>query len=144
MSLDSLRPYFQGAMVAVDSEFREWEDGFNVDNIPNTALDCAWHFSTLPASLVSFNQHCLQMDVPLTINAWVKGYRTPIEAVDMGLKKIESILKECLRHSRRLSQPTIKNVLPTGFNVEAISATNDNIARLVLNFTCRVVIDIET
>lgn len=144
MSLDSLRPYFQGAILATDPDFREWEDAFNVENIPNTALDCAWHFSVLPSSLVSFNQACLQMDVPIVLNAWVKGYRTPIEAVDLGLKRIESMVKECLRHSRRLTQPTIKNVLPTGFNVEAIAATNDNIARLVLNFTCRVIIEIDT
>ena len=142
MSFDTIRPYFQARMRAADPEFVEWEDAFNIDNIPNSQLDCAWHISIGGGTLVTFNQFCLGMDVSVTVNAWVKGYRTPMEAVDSGLEKLESILKECCRHSQRLTQPYIKNVVPTSFNVEALSATNDNIARLVINFTLRVHTDI--
>lgn len=144
MSLETIRPYFQEAMLTVDRTYVEWEDAFNVENIPNSELDRAWHIQLSPATLASFNQACLSYNVPLVLTAWEKGYKTPSEAVDNGLKKLEAILKECVRHSRRLSKPYIKNVVPTGFSVDAISATNDNIAKLVISFTLSLHVDVET
>lgn len=144
MSLETLRPYFKDRMVVVDPELREWEDPFNLENIPNPELGSAYHIEIGDGSLVSFNQNCLVVMVPINLTAWVKGFRTPVEAVDSGHKKVEAIIKECCRHSKRLTQPFIKNVVPTGFTVEALSPTNDNIAKLVTRFTCSVHIDIET
>lgn len=143
-ALATIRPYFQSRMLAVSKEFREWEDAFNEDNIPNSELNCAWHLLLTGGSLVSFNQHCLSMDVAVTLSAWEKGFKTPIEAVDSGLKKLEAIIQECCRHSKRLNQPFIKNVVPSGFNIGAINSTNDNIAKLVIQFTLRIHFDIET
>lgn len=143
-SLATVRPYFELAMKAVDKKFKQHEDAFNIDNIPSSLLDCAWHLGIPNGSMVSFNQSCLSYNLPVTLNVWVKGYRTTLEAVDSGLKKAEAIIKECCRHSKRLNQTFIKNVLPTGFTVSALSGTDDNIARIELTFTILVHIDIET
>lgn len=143
-ALATVRPYFKAAMLTLSTDYREWEDAFNIDNIPNSELPKAYHLALNGATLVSMSLSCFQFDVNVTLNVWEKGFKTPKDAVDSGAKKIEAIIKECCRHSRRLSQPSIKNVVPSGFNLEAISSTNDNTARLVIQFTCRVIIDVET
>ena len=143
-ALKTIRPFFQAAIQAVDPDFREHLDGFNVENIGNSELDYAWHVQTQASAIRSFNQNCLSFQVPVILRAWVKGFRDPIGAVDFGLEKLEAIVKECVRHSRRLNQPFIKNVVPTSFSVDPLSITNDNAAQLTISFNLELHIDVET
>jgi hypothetical protein len=144
MALETIKPYFRAAMLRADPNLVEWEDAFNVDNIPQTQLDCAWHLTLGTATFVKYDQGCLWYNVPLTLQLFFKGYRTPAVAVDNALLKAEAIIKESCRHSFRLSQPYIKNLTPKDYNIEALTGDNDNTAKLVMTFECSVHIDLET
>ena len=142
MSFKTIRPYFQERMSAVDAEFREWEDAFNIDNIPATILDKSWHLRFQPFSYNTGGAHtCLSFECPITLSVFVKGYRNPVEAVDMALIFADAILKECTKPVLRLNQPKIKNVLPNNVSVRELSDSNDNAAVLEIQFICEVMIE---
>lgn len=140
MSFINLRPYFEERMLAVDLEFNEWEDAFNIENIPSTRLDKAWHFE-LGAFTYSGTAHtCLSFNCPVRLRVFVKGYRNPKEAVDLGTILSDAIVKEACKPSNRLNQPYIKNVLPSVINIQALTGSNDNVALLDMTFNCEVLV----
>lgn len=142
MSFKTIRPYFQERMSAVDNEFKEWEDAFNIDNIPATILDKSWHLRFQPFSYNTGGAHtCLSFECPITLSVFVKGYRNPVEAVDMALIFADAILKECTKPVQRLNQPKIKNVLPNNVSVRELNDSNDNAAVLEIQFICEVMIE---
>jgi len=142
MSFKTIRPYFQERMSAVDNEFKEWEDAFDIDNIPATILDKSWHLRFQPFSYNTGGAHtCLSFECPITLSVFVKGYRNPVEAVDMALIFADAILKECTKPVQRLNQPKIKNVLPNNVSVRELSDSNDNAAVLEIQFICEVMIE---
>lgn len=139
MSFSTIRPYFQERMGAVDPEFKEWEDAFNIDNIPATIIDKSWHLQFQPFSYNTGGAHtCLSFECPITLSVFFKGYRNPVEAVDMALIYADAILKECTKPVQRLNQPKIKNVLPNNVSVRGLSDSNDNAAVLEIQFICEV------
>ena len=140
MSFTDLRPYFQARLAAVDPDFREWEDGFNVDNIPSTILDKSWHLRFDPFSYVGTAHTCLSFDCGLTMSVFFKGYRNPQEAIDSALFFADAIIKECTNPVHRLNQPKIKNVLPSTVAVRELGATNDNAVVLEIQLTCEVIL----
>lgn len=144
MAFETVKPYFQSAIKAVDASLEEWVDAFNIANIPQTQLDCAWHFSHGNATFIQYDQGCLSYLMPVTLRFFFKGYRSPADAVDNAVRKAEAIIKESCRHSRRLNQPYIKQVVPKDFNAEALDNSNDNTVVLVMSFDCRVHLDLET
>jgi len=138
MSFSKLHPYFETIMTTVDPLFTEWEDAFNVANIPSSILDMAWHFEVLPFRYTGTAHTCLGFECPVKLKAFIKGYRTPKDAVDSALVFAEAIVKEACLPSNRLTQPTIKNVLPSQITVDALAQSNDNTAVLSIDFICTV------
>jgi hypothetical protein len=54
MSLTSVRPYFRTHCNALG--FTEWMDGFNIENIPSTLIDMAYHIGPPQTTGISNNQ----------------------------------------------------------------------------------------
>jgi hypothetical protein len=139
MTFSTIRTYFEERMTTVDSELKEWEDGFNIDNIPSSILDKSWHIQFNPFSYIAGGAHtCLSFNCPITLNVFFKGYRNPKEAIDTALIFADAIIKECTKPVQRLNQPKIKNVLPSLVSVRELDTTNDNAAVLELQFDCEV------
>lgn len=138
MSFTDIRPYFKTVMKAVDKNLRESPEAFSFDKIPGYNKDL-WFFLTIqPAQLVSFNQTLMMWDVPVSLEVWTKGYVDSNQAVDAGWDKAQAIIKEAVRHSRRLSQSFIKNVIPRECSVGAVGATNENLVQATISFTLRI------
>jgi len=143
MSFTDLHPYFQERMKAVDADFQEWEDAFNVENIPSTIIDKSWHFALQPMIFqTGRTQTCFKFSCPVKLSVMLKGYRTPKEAVDSGAYYAQAIVNECCKHSVRLNQPHIKNVLPNVIDMRQLSQSNDNIVVLEITFDCAVHTDV--
>ena len=141
MSFATIRPYFQDRMAVVDTELKEWDDAFNVNNIPSSILDKSWHIEYSTFSYNTGGAHtCLSFECPVTLSVFFKGYRNPLEAVDMALIFADAILKECTKPVQRLNQPNIKNVLPNNVSIKELSDSNDNAAILEVQFLCEVII----
>jgi hypothetical protein len=142
MSFSTLRTYFEERMATVDSELKEWEDAFNIENIPSSVLDKSWHIDFAPFSYKTGGaQTCLSFECPVTLNVFFKGYRNPKEAIDTALIFADAIIKECTKPVQRLNQPKIKNVLPSLVSVRELDTTNDNAAILEVQFNCEVRLD---
>lgn len=142
MTFSTIRTYFEERMATVDSELKEWEDAFNIDNIPSSILDKSWHIQFNPFSYNTGGAHtCLSFTCPVTLNVFFKGYRNPKEAIDTALIFADAIIKECTKPVLRLNQPKIKNVLPSLVSVRELDTTNDNAAVLELQFNCEVKVE---
>jgi hypothetical protein len=128
-------------MSAVDPDFKEWEDGFNVENIPSTILDKSWHFVFNPSNYIGSAHTCLNFTAPVMLRVFLKGYRNPKEAIDTALLFADAIIKECTKPINRLNQPKIKNVLPGIVSVQELGSTNDNSVILELQFNCTIILE---
>lgn len=147
MSFTTIRPYFNTIMTTVDADLREWTDAFNIENIPESILNKSWHITFNPANQVSLNQTGLRYDYPITLNVFLLGYRVPADAVDTANSMGESIIKECLKHSNRLAiaeanSGRIINVISNQMSINPLAASNDNVVRLQLDFTCQIIYEI--
>lgn len=143
-SFNDLRPYFDEQLAKVDPDFREWEDAFNIENIPSNILDKAWHLEFQPFIFETGKvQNCFKFSCPVKLTVIFKGYKNPKEAVDSATNYAQAIVKECCKHSNRLNQPYIKNVLPNVIDIRALVQSNDNAVALELTFDCLVHLDIE-
>lgn len=140
MSFALVHPYFQSAMSAVDSEFKEWEDAFSIDNIPASIIDRSWHFRFFAGSYTGSAHTCLGFNVPVQISLVIKGYRNPKEAIDTAAQYADAIVQEVCKPSRRLNQVKIKNVLPSTVSIRELGQSNDNVVVLEIQFVCSIFI----
>lgn len=142
MSFDTLRPYIQSRLRVVDPDLTEWEDAFNIENIPASILDKAWHLTFGAFLYVGTAHNCFAYQCPITLRLFLKGYRTPQLGVDSALFFSESITKEVCKPSQRLTQAKIKNVLPTSINIRELAQDNDNTVILEMGFNFNVFLEI--
>ncbi len=140
MSFSHLKPYFQTMLATVDSELKEWEDAFNIENIPAGILDKSWHIDFGTFSYVGTAHTCLSFNCPVTLQVALKGYKEPKGAIDTALILADAIITECMKPVNRLNQPKIKNVLPGFVNTRAQANSNDNNVILEIQFNCNVMI----
>lgn len=144
MSFQNLKPYFKARLEAVNSgalSGNEWQDAFNVDNIPSTVINGAYHIEIDPATYLGTAHSCLGFKAPVRVRAFFKGHKTAAAAIDKATLYADSIIKECCKSTNRLTQPLIKNVLPSSVDIKALAESNDNIAYLDLTFDCTVFLD---
>jgi hypothetical protein len=147
MSFQSLKPYFKARLEAANGgalQGKEWQDAFNVDNIPSTALDGAYHIEIDPATYLGTAHSCLGFKAPVRVRAFFKGHKTAAAAIDKATLYADSIIKECCKSPNRLNQPSIKNVLPNSVDIRALAESNDNVALLDLLFDCALYLDPDT
>lgn len=147
MSFTSIKPYIEARMTAVDADYREWTDAFNIANIPSNILEKSWHLAFGTASPITLNQNCLSYSYPVVLNVFFKGYQTPSNAIDSGNLAAENILKEVLANANRLNISAVNagrviNILPGTFSLNPLADSNDNIVRLELNFTFNIIYDL--
>lgn len=140
MTFFSLRQYFVDRMRNVDADLREWEDAFNVENIPASILDKSWHLSFSPFQYTGTAHTCLNFNAPTLLRVFLKGYRYPKEAVDRALNMADAIVKECTDPKNRLNQAGIKNILPGSIVIQELGSGNDNAAILEIQFSNTVII----
>lgn len=143
MSFQDLRPYFQGRIAVADSDLQEWTDAFSEENIPSSSLNKAYHINYGDFSLEPEPENgAFVYDGLVTINFYFKGYDDLQAAIDTAWRKAETIIKECCKHSQRLVQSNIKNILAQAVGVSPMGTTNDDIIRLAIVFNCKLVIGV--
>lgn len=133
MSFSAIKPYIETFMYEIGLR-NQHEDAFNDDNIPSTILDDAWAVRFGTANYIGTAHETFAFTYPVQLVVFKKGYRSPQEAVDSLHVMAEAILKAALSAPRRLNQATIKNVLPSTVDIIPLNASNDNAAKLTLNF----------
>ena len=140
MSFVDIKPYFRERLETVDAELNEWQDAFDINNIPAQIIDKAWHIVVDAISYQGTAHECLGFAAPATLRVCLKGYRSPFEAIDNAHALADAIIKECCKAPNRLTQPNIKNVLPNLVNVREIGPSNDNLVVLEISFNLLIYI----
>ena len=135
--ITALRPYFRTQLNALG--YKEWPGGFSFDNIPSTLLDGAYHIETIDSARRGpWSQQTQDIEFPVTIRVFLKGYRDVSQMMDDALSEYDSILTRVLDPTRRLTS-SIKNIFPERMKLEAVAATNDNDAILEITFNCLII-----
>jgi hypothetical protein len=135
MSLSQVRSLFRTRLDGLG--YREWPDGFNFENIPDTILDRSYHIETGLISGTSANQTVHNFSYSISLRVFLKGYRDPAAAIDDAVSQAETILADILSPSVRLST-TIKDIVPDTITVEPFDISNDNDVILKMDFTADI------
>lgn len=141
MIISKVRTYLKNQVIAVDSDFKEHEDAFNVDNIPGTLKNKSFHIDYSIDNSQEFDTH-LEDDVSATLTLFFKGYRTPAKALDVAMDLANDI------RIKAVSIATVESFKITDdnpiFGVSCLSIkpspvpTNDNQIIIELEFNLRI------
>ena len=133
MSLKQSYNYFRARCKVVG--LREWSDGFNSDNIPSSIIDKSYHIKQGQITGIKLNQNDQEVNFPIVLEVFVKGFRDPYSAIETSAELVEDILIECLKATNRVTQGNgIKNITFESAIFEPISANNDNAVKTTINF----------
>lgn len=138
MSLTSVVPLYRTQMDGLGYE--EWTDAFNVENIPSTILDGAYHIEVGSGDGAVINQHVLNTNFPIVLRLFRRGFRDPASMRDEMLGELQTIVCDILAPSVRLSSG-VKNIVFNGWVLSPLSDTNDNSIMLEMNFTNIVILE---
>ncbi len=139
MSLTNIKPYFRSRLDFLG--FNEWDDAFNVDNIPETTLDNAYHILLPSITGGSINQLDQPTSSAVEVLLFLKGYRNSNEAIDQAILNVETILKDVCNVVNRTS--VLLNVVFDEATIDKINNANDSSVVLTLNFTAFVQVGVE-
>jgi hypothetical protein len=114
--------------------YKEWDDLFNIDNIPSTIIDGAYHVEVGSGSGAVINQHVLNTEFPIVLRLFRKGFRDPAEMRDEMLGELQTIICDILLPAVRLSSG-VKNIIFDGWDFLPLSESNDNSIILEMRFT---------
>lgn len=136
MSLAEIRPYMRDILDGLG--YDEWTDGFNFENIPSTIFNESYHLEVGVISAGVANQRAYRFTAPVLLRVFLKGFRSPSEAIDDALLRGDTILSGVLAESERLGVPadnrSIKNVFPGPIQTLPFDASNDNAIILQMEF----------
>lgn len=141
MSLSEVRPYFRARMNYLG--YTEWADAFNFENIPESILDKSYHIDANQIRVISFNQADLSIDHSVTLRLFLKGFRTPKDALDSAMIRLDAIYQEVLKPGNRLTGTGgLRNVLLDSTDLQPLSRSNDNAVMVEMNFIAKVHISV--
>lgn len=140
MAWSDVKPYFKTILEA--KLHVEHPDGFNIENLPSTLMDKAYHVLIGPISGDRQNQSDQESTVTVTIKTFYKGFRYPQEAQDIAILETEEIMKSCVNLTTRTTTSGILNVVFDNSEIDPVGETNDNAVVVTSTYSCRVIIDV--
>ena len=123
MSLTNIKSLFRTRLEG--QSFEEWEDAFNVENIPSNILDKAFHIQIGVITGDILNGENQTLTTELVLSMMFKGFRSPSEGVDTALQDGENVIIDICDPMVRLGT-NVKNVKFLNMTVDPIADTNDN------------------
>ncbi len=135
----AVRAYFRTHLDALN--FKEWKDGFNVENIPSTLISGSYHISAPQGSRRdAYDMNSQDVEAEVVIRVARKGFKNPASAIDQVASDLDTILARVLDPQYRLGCD-LKNVYYEGHSIDQLSATNDNVAVLEITFRCLIILE---
>lgn len=135
MIISDTRLYFKNEIEKCFPDSSEWDDYFNLDNVPSTIQDCTYHIGIGPLSTGRKNDQTSEEDLSVTVNFWKKGYNDVQETFDEFFDSVHEF-KTCVTDpSTYASHAFIKDVYATSIVPQPIDGSNDNVLRLSIDFS---------
>lgn len=136
MSMINAREYIRSRAKSLG--LSEWKDGFDSSNLPDTILDKSfWLDMSDIASGIRRDQIDYEINFPISVRLFRKGYRTPADAIDDSIALIENLIKAvCAPAQANAQKNGIIGVTFDTSRIEPISASNNNsvVATVTFNF----------
>lgn len=139
MSMTLVKPYFAARCESVG--LTRHPDPFNVDNIPSTLIDYSYQLNFNSSSVRQMNQNDLEIDMPIEVIFYVKGFRDVDAGQDDAIAKAEELIVASEAPALRLGTG-LKNVIFQTMTIESLATSNDNIIRVRLTFNTITVLAI--
>ena len=144
MAFVDIKPYFR--TVLIDSGFdasKEHGEGFDLENIPSTLIDRAFHI-LVSSSITGIrqNQADQELAASVTLKIFFHGFRSEEQGIEDALTAGELILSTACNAKRRVSSSSsgIKNVTFTNLEAVPLSDLNDNIVQLSMSFSINYIL----
>ncbi len=134
MSLSQVRTYFQTIIAAVDSDYREWVDAFNVENIPSSVFNKSRHYEIDQVSSGPLNDRAIVDDMSVNIRLFYSGFRDVATALATAIDGAHNFRTSAVSPSNAMSGTNIKNVVCNSIRPEPLES-NDNKIKVTMNFT---------
>lgn len=143
MSIILVKTYFKN--IGLQRGMKEHKNPFSWEDIPANAIDRMFHIESRQSTVVSQNQIDLEMEMPVSVRLFLRGYNQVYEAEDKIKKEMESYFTAALKVENRLAQPNyIKNVKLISFSIDPFAQSNDNWIVGRLDFTVKFIKNIES
>jgi hypothetical protein len=133
MTLGGVRDFFRTRLDSLG--YHEWEDGFNIENIPATIMDKSYHLAVGQIRSGPANQMHHVFDYPITVSLFFKGFRTPSSAIDSSLDSAQDVLNDILNPAQRLQTNGLKDIRPSSILVRPLAGSNDNTVVVEISFS---------
>ena len=108
MSLANVLPLFRTRLDGLG--YSEWDDAFNVENIPSTILDKSYHLDIGLVTGGGIPHRAQNAEMPVTARIFLKGYRDMKTSKDNAVSESQTILCDILATSVRLDT-NVKNII---------------------------------
>ena len=136
MSLAVVRPFFRTEMKALG--YREHEDAFNIENIPDNILKNGFHLDTESNNSSVSEQLIHNFSYNLTLRIFKKCYKNTVECSDNADELADEIFETVLSPSKRYGE-IIKDIVPDGYTPTIYDGSNDNILVVEFKFTIKLI-----
>lgn len=125
--------------ILKDNGFREWNDGFNRDNIPKSVLDKSYFMNYSISTVENGTQ--MEDNINIIIEHFFKGYRNPQDAIDQAMELCNSIRLEILdpQTINLFDDVTILGINSVSQTPEPLNASNDNSIIVATEFNLRII-----
>jgi len=132
MSLTAVLPLFRSRLDALG--YKEWDDVFNIENIPSTILNNSYHLEVSPVSGAGISHRVQNASMSVTLRVFLKGYRDIKTARDEAILSADGILCDIVASGTRLGT-SVKNIIFDGYSLLPLDDSNDNAIIIEMNFT---------
>jgi len=143
MSITLCKTYFRN--IGLERGMKEHKNPFNWQDIPSNAFDRMFHIESSSFPSVKQNQIDLEMEIPVTVRLFLRGFNQVYEADEKIKKEIEAYFTLALKVENRLNEPNyIKNVRLLSIFIEPFAQSNDNWIIGRIEFTVKFIKIIES
>tara|TARA_R110002020_G_scaffold94189_6_gene226891 strand:+ start:4329 stop:4748 length:420 start_codon:yes stop_codon:yes gene_type:complete len=134
--ISNVRDYIKARILAEDSDFKEWKDGFNRDNIPKSIFNKAFFISySLPSNNAS-GPSLSDDSVSVQAELFFKGFRSVQDALDDAMDIADNIYRRAPNNANYTDN--IKKVDGISIVPEPLEG-NDNAIIITINWNVRII-----
>ena len=135
MTLGGVRDFFRTTLNALG--LKEWPDGFNIENIPATILDGAYHLDSgrITVTNMGVNGTAYECEYPVTLKVLSKGFRDSGKAIDAAIDKAQSVISGIVGAVDDLDQTKgLKHVHPQDIQTQPLQISNTHAVICTMTF----------
>lgn len=130
--ISGARSYISARILEIDSDFEEWEDGFNKDNIPSSLMDKSFFIEYALETPTQENTFIIDT-TSATLTLFFKGFRNIKEALDSSMDLADTIRINVLSKAK-IATGNYLNIINLSLVPSPIDESNDNSIAIEMTF----------